>query len=229
MPQIDPQKAAIRKYPLQLFCELAGAVLDEETGDLLEYLHLVKHPNHKKVWGGAFSKEVGRLAQGLPGIVEGTDTLNFIFKHEIPSDRFKDVTYARIVCNYRPEKKYPNQCRTTVGGNMTNYPRDCGTPNVYLLTVKLLLNSVILTEGSRFMILDISNFYLMTPLKRKEYLKMKLSDFPESIIAHYNLCEKATPGGFVYVAIKRGMYGIPQSGILAQTLLETRLNSHGYQ
>ena len=126
--QIDLQKAASRKYPLKLFCELAGTVLDEETGYLLEYCHIVKHPNQKKVWGGAFGKELGRLAQGLPGIVEDTETLNFIFKHEIPSDRFKDVTYARIVCNYRLEKKDPNRCRITVGANMTNYPGDCGTP-----------------------------------------------------------------------------------------------------
>ena len=112
---------------------------------------------------------------------------------------------------------------------MNNYPGDCGTPTIDLLTVKLLLNSVISTEGARFMILDISNFYLMTLLKRKEYVKMKLSDFPETVIAHYNLCEKETPDGFVYVAIKKGMYGIPPSVILAQTLLETRLNAHGYQ
>ena len=79
--QIDPQKAASRKYPLKLFCELAGAVLDKETGDLLDYRHLVKHLNHKKIWGGAFGKEVGLLAQGLPRIVQGTDTLNFIFKN----------------------------------------------------------------------------------------------------------------------------------------------------
>ena len=130
--------------------------------------------------------------------------------------------------NYRPENKDPNRCRITVGGNMTNYPGYCGTPTADLLTVKLLLNRFISTEGARFMILDISIFYLMTPLKRKEYVKMKLSDFPETLIAHDNLCEKATPYGFVYVAIKRGMYGLPQSGILAQTLLETRLNAHGY-
>ena len=68
----------------------------------------------------------------------------------------------------------------------------------------------------------------MTPLKRKEYVKMKLSGFPETVIAHYNLFEKATPYGFVYVAIKQGMYGLSQSGILAQTLLETCLNAHGY-
>ena len=76
--------------------------MDEETGDLLEYRHLVKHPNNKKVWGGAFGKEVGCLAQGLPCIVEGIDTLHFIFKNEITANRFKDITYACIVCNYRP-------------------------------------------------------------------------------------------------------------------------------
>ena len=54
--QIDPRKAASRKYPLIMFCKMEGAVLDEETGDLLEYRHLFKHPNPKKVWGGAFGK-----------------------------------------------------------------------------------------------------------------------------------------------------------------------------
>ena len=108
--------------------------------------------------GWCIGKDVGRLAQGLPGIVEGNGTLNFIFKNEIPPDRFKDVTYARIVCNYRLEKKDPNRCRITVGANMTNYPGDCGTPTAYLLTVKLLLDGVISTEGAGFMILDISNF-----------------------------------------------------------------------
>ena len=66
------------------------------------------NPITKKIWGGAFGKEVGCLAQGFPGIVEGTETINFIFKNETPADRFKDVTYAHIVCNYRPEKKDPN-------------------------------------------------------------------------------------------------------------------------
>ena len=65
------------------------------------------------------------------------------------------------------------------------------------------------------MILDISNVYLMTPLKRKEYVKMKPSDFPESVISNYKLGEKATPDGFVYFSIKLRMYGLPQRGILA--------------
>ena len=57
---------------------------------------------------------------------------------------------------------------------------------------------------------------------------MKLLDFPEKVIEHYNLREKANPDGFVYFAIKQGIYGLPQSGILAQTLIEKRRNAHGY-
>ena len=57
---------------------------------------------------------------------------------------------------------------------------------------------------------------------------MKLADFPDYIIEHYKLKRKATPEGFVYVAVKKGIYGLPQSGILAQELLEQRLNASGY-
>ena len=116
-----------------------------------------------------------------------------------------------------------------MGGNKINYPGDCGTPTADLLTVKLLLNSVISTPGAKFMTMDIANFYLMTSLKRKEYLRMKMSDIPDAIIQQYKLTEKATTDGYMYIAIKRGMYGLPQAGILAQELLEKRLNAHGYQ
>jgi hypothetical protein len=227
--RISPRQAASRKYPMQLLCEMAGAVLDAETGDLLEYRHLIRRPHYQEVWGNAFGKEVGRLAQGMPGVVEGTDTIDFIHKHEVPADRFKDCTYSRIVASYRPEKEDPNRVRITVGGNRINYPGDVSTPTADLLTVKLLLNSVISTKGAKFMTLDIKNFYLMTPLKRKEYVKMKIADFPDDVIEHYQLRDKESSDGFVYVAIKRGMYGLPQSGILAQELLEQRLEKHGYK
>ena len=96
-----------------------------------------------------------------------------------------------------------------------------------LLTVKLFLNSVISTKGAKFMILDISNFYLNTPLKQKEYVRLKLDDFPEDVIENYKSQNKDTPDGFVYVAIKGGMYGLTQGGILSQDLLEYILENHG--
>ena len=46
---------------------------------------------------------------------------------------------------------------------------------------------------------------------------------------HYQLAEKVTADGDVYVEIRRGMYGLPQAGLIANRLLETRLNLAGYR
>ena len=70
------------------------------------------------------------------------------------------------------------------------------------------------------MTMDISNFYLTTPLKRKGYMRMKLKDMPEDVIEYYHLHEKATEDGWIYIAVKHGMYGLPQIGILTQEQLE---------
>ena len=77
------------------------------------------------------------------------------------------------------------------------------------------------------MTMDISNFYLNTPMKRPEYIRIKVSDIPGEIIKEYNLYSKAT-NGHVYVKISKGMYGLPQAGLLANELLEKRLNKYGY-
>lgn len=61
-----------------------------------------------------------------------------------------------------------------MGGNLINYPEDVGTPTANLLLIKIFLNSVISTNGAKFANADISNFYLMTPLKRPEYAKIRL-------------------------------------------------------
>jgi hypothetical protein len=41
------------------------------------------------------------------------------------------------------------------------------------------------------MTLDISNFYLMTPLKQPEYVRVKIDDIPEELINKYKLREIA--------------------------------------
>jgi hypothetical protein len=34
--------------------------------------------------------------------------------------------------------------------------------------------------------------------------------------------------GYVYMEIRKGMYGLPQAGVLANKLLKERLARHGY-
>jgi len=225
---ISAKSAASRKYPLQFLCDYASAVLDDETGEMMEYRHLIKNPKYREAWGKSFGNEIGRLAQGMPGRVTGTETIFFIHKNEVPTNRWKDITYGRICCNYREQKAEKNRMRLTVGGNLINYPGDCGTPTADMLTVKLLLNNVISTPYAKFMTIDIKNFYLNTPMPRFEYMKMKLSDYPEDVILQYGLREKVSSDGYIYIEVRKGMYGLPQAGLLAQQLLEERLNKHGY-
>jgi hypothetical protein len=74
------QQASARKYPLQFLCDWAQSILDNKTGDLLEYRHLMKHPKYKDVWTHSFSKEIRQLATT-------TETLSFLTKPEIPQER----------------------------------------------------------------------------------------------------------------------------------------------
>jgi len=60
-PPFTPQEATGCRYPLQFLCDLAYAVLDDETGDLLKYRHLMKHPKYKDTWLKSFGMEIRRL------------------------------------------------------------------------------------------------------------------------------------------------------------------------
>ena len=71
------------------------------------------------------------------------------------------------------------------------------------------------------------SFYLCTPMDRYEYMKMPLSIFPEHIKRQYNM-EAHALNGFVYLEIRKAIYGLPQGGILANKLLRKRLAPHGY-
>jgi hypothetical protein len=120
--------------------EIAGAgVVNPETGETLtKYEQLLKVPALKATWSAAMCKELGRLATGWEG-EQGTETIEFMSINEIkaiPKDR--TVTYARIVVNYRPQKKDPNQVRITVGGNLIDYPGELTTRTADLITSKIL-------------------------------------------------------------------------------------------
>jgi hypothetical protein len=75
--------------------------------------------------------------------------------------------------------------------------------------------------------MDIKSYYLGIPLPRFEYMKMLLSRFPEGIIQKYNLNTLAVDG-WVYIEIRKCMYGLKQEGILANQLFQTGLSPFGY-
>jgi hypothetical protein len=186
----------------------------------MEMWHLLVNPRYKELWGKSYTKELSRLAQGIPGVRKGTNTIVFIQRKDIPNNRKCGVRYTQLCVNYHPEKEDPNHTQVTVGGNIIHYPGNCGTPTVNMITVKLHLNSIISTKNACYCTINLKNFYLNTPMDPPEYMHMKVSDLPPDFIKFYNLKNLANNDGTIYVKIQKGMYGLPQAGNLAQNFLK---------
>jgi hypothetical protein len=167
----------------------------------MEYSALMKDPRLQPLWDRGFGNECRRLFQGIRDI-PGTDTCFFIELKNIPNDR--NITYGKIVCDYKPHKKEKESVRLTVGGDRLNYSGDVATSTADITTFKILINSTLSTEDAAIIMMDIKNYYLSTPLQRFEYMKILLSHFPEEIIQKYNLNAIAVDG-WVYIEIRKGM------------------------
>jgi hypothetical protein len=60
-----------------------------------------------------------------------------------------------------------------------------------------------------------------------EFMRLPIAIIPYEIIEQYNLLV-LVHHDYVYMEIWKGMYGLPQAGILANQLLAKRLALHGY-
>ena len=145
--------------------------------------------------------KLGRLSNGFNGRKDGTQTVHFMNHDEIkniPTDR--TVMYARIVVFYRSQKADPYQFRITVGGNLIDYPGEFTVGTANIVTSKIMWNSVLSTKDGKYMCANVSNFYLETPMKRRE---IKITGFGAHVFSI--LCgEDAVPHDLAYYYI-RGM------------------------
>ena len=96
--------------------------LYNETGELLEYSQLRRHPKYKKVWNTSYSNELGRICQGVGSgtregnkqRVKGTDTFRVIKLENITLKHRKVICHTSVVCEVRPNKDDPNSTCITV-------------------------------------------------------------------------------------------------------------------
>jgi hypothetical protein len=202
----------------------ANAVIHPVTGKEMEYMALMKDPRLQPLWTRGFGNECGRLFQGIRDI-PGTDTCFFTKLINIPKDI--KITYGKIVCDYKPHKKEKERVRLTMGGDRLDYSNDVATSKADITTFKILINNTLSNADAAMMMINIKNYYIVTPLPRFEYMKMLLSRFPEEIIQKYNLNTLAVDG-WVYIEIRKGMYGLKQAVLLANQLLQTSLAPFGY-
>jgi hypothetical protein len=138
------------------------------------------------------------------------------------------VTCGSFVVDIKDHKEEKEHTRLTVGGDKIEYPGDKSTRTVGLTTAKILINSVISTLGARFLVIDNNFSILNTPIGRFEYMVINLTSLPQEAIENYDLLELSQDGK-VYIEIQKGMYVLPQAGILTSELLQRNLAKDVYR
>ena len=61
-----------------------------------------------------------------------------------------------------------------------------------------------------------------------QYMRIHLKDIPNEVIVEYSLLPIANSSGYVYVKIRKGIYGLKESRIIAYKRLVRNLQPHGY-
>jgi hypothetical protein len=65
----------------------AMAIMDADTGKLLNYCQLMQSIKYQDAWSLSLANKFGRLANGVGGRIKNpTNTIQFIHQHEVPKD-----------------------------------------------------------------------------------------------------------------------------------------------
>jgi hypothetical protein len=186
-------------------------------------------------WTKSLINEWGRYAQGFSTDrtdttkVVGNETIFFIPPHQVPTGR--KVTYANFVCTMRPGKAEPYRIRKTVGGDQLDAYQDVCSPAVGITDTKLHINSTIsdAKRGARYCTGDLKDFLLVSEMNVYQYMRVHRKYVPQAIIDEYELTNDYFDSkGYVYLEIRKGMYGLKEASILAYDQLKEHLALYGY-
>ena len=198
----------------------------DATGTKMKIRQLL-NGNNKQIWARAMSMELGRLAQGNDYGVTPTDTIDFIPYDTVPNGM--KVTYASFIADHRPLKPEPDRIRCVAGGDKLDYFGDASSPTTTLAEAKLLFNSVISDahKGAKFMSIDLKDHFLASPMSQPHYMRIRWDQIPDDIKLRYNL-QPLLHNNYIYIKIKKGMYGLKEAAILAYNKLLHHLTPRGY-
>ena len=109
--------------------------------------------------------------------------------------------------------------RVTVGGDCLDYLGLTATDTANVTSLKLLHNSIISMLNSRFMTMDIKQYYYGTHISCYEYMRIPMDLIPDEVIKQYNL-HKLAVNGWVYKEMFKGMPGLKQADKTANEQLK---------
>jgi hypothetical protein len=121
--------------------EMVNEVICPETGKSLKHQELITKLEYKIQWMRSTANEINRLYN--------TNTIRFIRQSEIPKGR--KVTYGSFVVDVKDHKEEKDMKRLTFGGDQIEYLGGKYTRTAGLTTAKILINSVISTQGAKFL------------------------------------------------------------------------------
>lgn len=165
-----------------------------------------------------------------------TKCIQPIHKTQIPKDRVQDVTYY----TQKPKEKYladgtiQRRIRGAAGGDRVNYDGPVASTTAEMEVVKIHQQSVIsdnlLSKTTRYMTLDIKDFYLGADLPRPEFMRIATKTISSNIIDNFNLAayiQKDKTDSILF-QIDKCLWGLPQAGLLSKQRLIKHLATHGY-
>ena len=207
------------------FAGTAGS--SDIDGGALRYRRLTKpsHPEHA-IWWAASDREFIKC-------IEERKTFCPIHEHEKPPARI--ASYLNMQCKKKftdvsDPTKFDARVRATYGGNVTDYSGERSAQASGMTDFKILLNKTVSMSDRKFVTADATDFYLIdNPLERPEYMRVKIAEISPSSMERFQFAKYLQPGSdSILLRIDNGIYGLPQSGMLAQRRLKAHLADHGY-
>ena len=84
-PRRSRQRLSKRIERMENEVHEALAVMDAETGKVLNYRKLMQSSKHKETWSKSSANEFGMLENGVGGPIKGTNMVKIIHKCDLPS------------------------------------------------------------------------------------------------------------------------------------------------
>jgi len=207
---------------LNMITEMSAEEINEQmlyqivtTEGKLTYDKAIK-TDKKLVWESKLEAELDRL-------IENTKTGTPIRWKD--KEVNKKAAYASLVLEHKPGKD--ERIRIVYGGNTQEENPLWTSRNTDMVAKKLFLNKIV-SEGLKFMTLDIKDFYLseMNTLDSPEYMVLKEKYLPKKYKEKY---QALISNGQLLIRLDKTIYGMKQAGYISQRNLIEILTKNGYK
>jgi hypothetical protein len=215
---VENSPSHIEQYDLPMMHPVTGKTISS-------YKKLMNNHMMTEIWQMAFGKDFGGMVQVDNKTSQKETNAMFVMMHDEIKHilrQKKKFTYGNLAVDYPPQEEDPNRIQIIARGNLVMYELSPLVCTAVLGTAKLHWNSVISTQGAKYMCLDIKKNHLTARLEYFLYMQMPLVLFPEWIQEQYNLKLLAYKGN-VHLEMRRAVWGLPQAGILANKRLWHKL------